>query len=81
MDNDRVKLSYEDAVAMLDIDEGYVHSFRSTPTALLGADWGEDEAIALIEKYGAELAGPGATDMGHGLGVIDKHGPVFFKTK
>ena len=80
-DNDeKAPLTPEEAVAMLPDDE-YVHTFRSGPGLLVGADIKRERLVELIHQHGAELAGPGATSMGHGLALTDGSGPLFIKTR
>ena len=77
---ERVKLTFDDAVAMLP-DGDNIHTFRSGPFMLIGADWGREPLTEAIRKYGAELSGQMATNMDHGLVLIDDRGPLFIETK
>jgi hypothetical protein len=79
-DDERVHLSYAQALDLLTDDE-MIHTFRAAGPMSIGADWQRTDVLALIRKYGAELAGANATAMGHGLAVIDDHGLLFIKTK
>ena len=79
---DKVLLSIEDALAMLDGKEE-VHAFVN-PSAgiLLGADWSRNDAeIYIAAAESRELAGEQAQKAKHGLAVHGKHGLVFFATK
>lgn len=77
--DDRVPLTYDQAVALLPSGER-IHTFRSTGMALIGADWPRDKLLQAIRDYGAELAGESATNMRHGMAVIDHIGPLFIET-
>ena len=79
MSNERVRLTTDAAVAML-VDGDTIHTFRGRIPCLVGADRSRKAVIDLIEKHGAELSGPGATMMGHGLAVYDK-GWIYLATK
>lgn len=86
MDNDttndeRVTVELDDAISRLALRDGRVHTFRDAGIALLGADWDLEDAIAAMRKHGVEESGPAATEMKHGLVVIDDHGPIFIETK
>jgi hypothetical protein len=80
-EDERVKLTIEQFEQMLDVDDGHVHTFRQGGPCLIGADWSLEHALEAARKHGAELSGPGATEMLHGAVVIDARGPVFFKTR
>lgn len=77
--SDRVELTAEEAIAMLP-DGETVHTFRGGGMLLLGADWDRAEILELIRNHLCELAGPGATAMGHGLYVHDGSG-LFVATR
>lgn len=80
-DNDeRVVLTQEQAEAMLD-DRERIHTFRGGSGIMIGADWDRADIIAAIKKYGAELSGPIATRMGHGMLLTDKTGLLFIETQ
>jgi hypothetical protein len=80
-DNERVFLSYEDAVELL--PEGdHIHTFRSNiPGVLVGADWPRDELLEAMKNHRIELSGEMATGMQHGIVIIDKQGPLFIETR
>lgn len=79
MTDEREPLTLDEAVAMLpDGDE--IHTFRSSPGMMLGADWPRDQIVAAMAECGVELAGPMATAMGHGLVVLDPK-PLFIATR
>ncbi len=79
MTDERVKVNFKDAVAMLKPGDR-IHTFRQGAMALLGADWDRDDLLDWIEKHGVELAGEIATKMNHGLVGMDHHGPLFIET-
>lgn len=80
MADEREAVTYETAVSMIG-DGERVHCIRnSAPGLMLGADWDREDVLAAIKEHGAELAGPLATSMGHGLLLIDKRGPLFIET-
>lgn len=80
MEDERESVSYEQAIAMIGNRER-IHTFRQPMAGMmLGADWGRAELLRAIEKHGAELSGPLATKMKHGLLLIDDHGPLFIET-
>ena len=66
---------------MLEVWEGRVHTFRSSPIALIGADWDLEDVETCITEHGVAVSGDSATAMRHGLVSIDDHGPVFFATR
>lgn len=76
MNDDRVMLSFEDAVAMLP-DGEFIHTFRPGRGFALGADWEREEIIQAIKTGSPELSGETATAMGHGL-VIQNNGSYLF---
>ncbi len=79
-DNDeRVPLSYDQAVAMLPEAER-IHTFRGALPIMIGADWPRAALLDAIRTHGAELSGPGATGMGHGIVLIDDKGLLFIET-
>ena len=80
MEDERVVLSIEEADKLM-VDGEYVHTFRNSSFALIGADWKREDLLDAFKTYKPELSGASATAMGHGLVFIDKHGPVFVETK
>ncbi len=60
-------------------DGDEVHTFRSAPGMMLGADWDRQTVIAAMAECGVELSGPMATAMGHGLVLFDPK-PLFIAT-
>lgn len=81
MDDDRVRLTYEDAVAMLP-DGDDIHTFVQGGMALIGADWRRDQIIGEIRRCGAELSGEQATMMKHGLVITEgRVSPLFIATR
>ena len=79
-DDDRCPLTFDEALALLP-DADRIHTFRSAGLSMIGADWPLEILIATIRQYGAELAGPSATRMGHGIAIIDNRGPLFVETR
>ena len=58
-----------------------IHTFRNPAGGLmLGCDWDRADLLEWIAKYGAELSGPSASSMKHGLVLIDDNGPLFIET-
>ena len=68
------------AIARLS-DGDDIHTFRSTPLALFGADWCRDQVIDAMKKFGVSEAGDQAASMGHTLVVIDDNGPLFIEAE
>jgi hypothetical protein len=80
MSHYRFHLSYAQALDLLTDDE-MIHTFRASGPMNTGADWQRADVLALIRRYGAELAGEHASAMGYRLAVIDDHGLLFIRTK
>jgi hypothetical protein len=85
-DDERKRLTLEEAIALLP-PKDRVHTFVQVVTTqgalLVGADWDRTDVIELIQTNGAELAGPAAAKMGHGLVVVEREperGPLFIET-
>ncbi len=82
MDNERKKLTPEEAIAMLPDDE-MIHTFRQPSPwypELLGCDWTREEIVELMRTGEPELSGEVATGLGHGLAVF-AGGWMFVETK
>jgi hypothetical protein len=80
--DERVPLTVAQAMAVLDVQDGHVHTFLNPGAGMLvGADWTIEKARRCFEVNGVELAGAGATGMGHGLVAIERGRAVFFATK
>jgi hypothetical protein len=88
----RVRLTVEQALERIEITPDYdpggvggprdcVHTLRSSGFMQIGAHWDVNDLRAAMQKHGVEEAGPEATGHGHGLVMIDDHGPVFIATK
>ena len=77
-----ISVSYEEALKMLDIQDGMVHTFLNGGGMILGADW-DLEAVKELMKLGEVVrTGDMASSMGHGLAVERADGkPVFLATK
>jgi hypothetical protein len=78
--DERKFMDAEEAIALLpDGDE--VHTFRSASFGLIGADW---ERAALVEAIReakvAEVTGPAAQGMKHGLAIQNGSSPLFIET-
>lgn len=81
MDNQEIcKLTYDDAVAMLP-DGDTIHTFRSTPIALIGCDWDRKDLLSAIRDGDPQLGGQACTAMGHGLVIYAGGEPLFVETK
>jgi hypothetical protein len=78
--NNRHKLSLSEAEAMLPEGDD-IHTFRGGGAMLIGADWRRKQILCAIEKHGAELSGPTATAMRHGLVLFDDRGALFIATR
>lgn len=69
-DDEKVDLTYEEAVGMLP-DGDKIHTFRNAPPGvLIGADWDREDIIKAIADHGAELSGETATRTGHGMVIF-----------
>ena len=81
-DDTRVLLTAEQAIAMLP-DGETIHTFRSRPGILIGADWERAELIdAIRHAVGRELGGEQCRAFGHGLVVwTDESSPLFVETQ
>lgn len=75
-------ISFEQAVKMLP-DKERIHTFRSAGPCLLGADHDRVGLIETMKRFQdkIELSGKVATEMSHGLALIDDKGPLFIETK
>lgn len=79
--SDRVKVPYEEAVAMLPKSKT-IHTFLNPAVnVLVGADWERDSILNAFRKYGVELSGEEATKTNHGLCFKRETGWVFVETK
>lgn len=70
-------LTYDEAVALLPEGEE-IHTYRAS-SFLIGANWPRQKVLDAIRQYGAEVAGPMARAMGHGICVRDDVGPLFIE--
>ena len=81
MNDDRKKLSVQEAITMLpDGDTIHVIS-NDAPGILIGADWPREDVISEFEISQLELAGPVAKSSGHGIAMLNKNGRWFVETK
>lgn len=79
MSDEREPVTYEQAEKMIG-DGERVHTFRNPAGGLmLGCDWDRADILDHIKKHGAELSGPSAAAMRHGLVLMDDHGPLFIE--
>lgn len=80
-DSNRVHLDDDVAIGMLE-DGDRIHVFvGGVGNAIIGADWKRQDVIDFIRANHAELSGPGATAIGHGIASGDGRKWTFFKTK
>lgn len=80
MSDERVPLSFDEAMARI-ADGDHVHvTTNPAPGMLLGADWSRSAVEDHIRQFPAELSGPLATANGHGVCSWDGRW-VFFATK
>ena len=80
MGDERVFLTTEAAEAMLR-DGEVIHTFRSAPGIVIGADMDRIKLVEAFKKYPPELSGEAATAMKHGIVIQDDHGYLFVETK
>lgn len=80
-DDERVTLTVEQALGVLDLKGGKVHTFTNPAGMLVGATWTAAETKRCFKQNGAELAGELAVRMGHGVVSFDGGRRVFFATK
>jgi len=76
----RVVVAPNEAIGMLPTGEK-IHTFRGAGPILVGADWKRVHVEELLGRLPAELSGPMATGMHHGLCVKDEHGWLFIETR
>lgn len=76
----RTFIEYEKAIAMLP-DGKDIHTFRSPYGMLMGADFDRQKLLKKMKNHKIELSGKMATNMNHGIVLIDKTGPLFIETK
>ena len=68
---ERKFITADQAIELLPEGE-YIHTFRQSGLALIGADWLREEIIELIRKSDClELTGERARSMDHGLAIYD----------
>lgn len=79
--DDRVFLTFEEAVAMLP-DGDTIHAFLNPATdVLLGADWSREDVLAGLRNGKPQLAGSMATSIRHGLVFQRGNEYVFVETR
>lgn len=85
--SERVKLTYDQAVAMLP-DGDMIHTFMNPNGGMLiGADHSRESILNTLKTGRPELAGEAAKSMGHGIVVFlkvvgnDLYDPLFIQTK
>lgn len=75
------RIPVEDALALLAVFDGSVHTFLQSGTMLVGADWALEDVQTLLDLHGAVLTGGIAAGMGHGVAVVRPDGsPLFLAT-
>ena len=79
MMEEKCELTEEKAISMITENE-LVHTFRGSGPAIVGCSHERDLIIELIKKHGAELSGPMASAMNHGIVLKDEHGWLFIET-
>ena len=63
-------------------DGDEIHTFRSGPGCLIGADWTRDQIIDQIETKPCELGGELCTKMNHGLVIwTEPDNPLFVECR
>lgn len=76
-DDDRRVVPIEEAIERIG-DGEHVHTFRSGPSMIIGADWDRASLIEAMRKNGVEEAGAGASAMGHTLVIVNCGGSPLF---
>jgi hypothetical protein len=79
MSDDKCLLTPDQAIAMLDPDGENIHTLRSAPLCMLGADWERSDLIKAIRTAaGLEIGGDMCKGMNHGLVVwTERDNPLF----
>ena len=77
---EKSELTEEKAISMISENE-LIHTFRGNGPAIVGCSHEREWIIELIKKHGAELSGPMASAMNHGVALKDDHGWLFIETK
>lgn len=78
--SERKYLTFEEAEAMLPKAER-IHTLRQGPIGVWwGADWDRSKILDVFKKFKPELAGPVATNIKHGIVLIDDRGSLFIET-
>jgi hypothetical protein len=63
-------------------DGEYIHTFRSSAFALIGADWDRANLIEAMRTSGVVEAGPQACALGHTIAIENQGGsPLFIEAK
>lgn len=76
-DDERVTLTKSEALKRMDWRRGRVHVMSNGNGILIGCDWRRKAVADHLMHHTAELAGPVATHMGHGIYA----GGYYFATK
>lgn len=79
-EGERVYLTTEEALGVMDWTGDRVHTFRAGGCAIIGCDWDRADVERWLASHEAELTGPMARGMGHGVGGLDAQGPLMFAT-
>lgn len=78
----RVQLTAEEALAMLDDEFDYIHTFTGGGGMMMGCDYPKADLEKLIlESSRRELAGEMAARMDHRLAILDGKSWLFVQTK
>ena len=78
--DDRVFLTYDEAVAMLP-DWNMIHTFTAVGMTLFGADWSREHILVGLRDGKPELTGEKATAIGYRLAFIHEGECVFVETR
>jgi hypothetical protein len=78
---EKVLLSYDQAVAMLEDGDGDVHVFMNPAGMLIGADWRREQVLKMLKVGKCELGGEMCKKMGHGLVCAHQGKYHFVQTK
>jgi hypothetical protein len=78
---EKILLSYDQAVAMLEDGDGDVHVFMNPAGMLIGADWRREQVLIMLKAGECELGGEMCMKMGHGLVCTHQGKHHFVQTK
>lgn len=85
-DSERIILSREDVETMMDVEDGYTHTFWESHFMLCGMDIQAEGVLAAADRGEIEIAGEKAQRLQHGLAWIEVYAngaryERFIKTK